>query len=140
LLQQATSHPSQHSFQHLTCLLLLPLLPLLPLAAGCHAARPLADGGGRQLLGVNCGGPGPLAIGPHRAVALPRHGVILGSVQFRNTGPRPFGFNNAGFRLQGWNGPIDCNLRCPQNIIPAGGAINVSVCLWACVLLACGRA
>lgn len=105
--------------------------------AGCHAARPLQALSSsssssisitRQLLssqwgGPSCSGFNGLGFGATQALALPAHNLVLGQVTLRNNGPQPFGFQSCGVRLAGPS-PLDCNLRCPQNLVPAGGVLQ----------------
>lgn len=83
----------------------------------------------RQLLSVKWGGHGcssfnSIGFGTSQAVALPAHDLVLGHVQLRNNGPQPFNFQSCGVKLAGPS-PQDCNLRCPQNVVPAGGVLQV---------------
>lgn len=96
-----------------------------PSDAGCQAARPLAA---RQLLtwtGPSCSGIGGIGIGNAQALFVPGHNLVMGQVQLRNSGPRAFGFQTGGVKLAGPAGPLDCNLRCPQAVVPAGGSLQV---------------
>jgi hypothetical protein len=66
-----------------------------------------------------------VGIGNAQAVALPGQNLIMGQVQLRNNGPNPFAFQSCGVKLAGPSGPLDCNLRCPQTFVPAGGSLQV---------------
>lgn len=108
----------KHAASVMCCLLACLML------SGCHAARPLAA---RQLLmwtGPSCSGVGGIGIGNAQALFMPGHNLVMGQVQLRNSGPRPFGFQSGGVKLAGPAGPLDCNLRCPQAVVPAGGSLQ----------------
>jgi hypothetical protein len=129
-LMLSGAQQSEHTQQLLACFH-LPACQLThrcrlpPLPAGCHAARPLAA---RQLLmwtGPSCSDVGGIGIGNAQALFMPGHNLVMGQVQLRNSGPRPFGFQSGGVKLAGPAGPLDCNLRCPQAAVPAGGSLQV---------------
>lgn len=75
--------------------------------------------------GPSCSGIGSIGIRNAQALFVPGHNLVMGQLQLRNTGPRPFGFQTGGVKLAGPAGPLNCNLRCPQAVVPAGGSLQV---------------
>ncbi|KAF6252050.1 hypothetical protein COO60DRAFT_560611 [Scenedesmus sp. NREL 46B-D3] len=115
------------SLMAVTCLLL----------AGAAAARPLGDGVGRELLakpsrtpwGLPTACPNGISFGGYKAFMIPQHNLIAGNIQVYNRGRNTLNMRAAGFHL----GPtkaarhlntIKGGLRCPKQVIPAGGSLT----------------
>ncbi|KAF6253632.1 hypothetical protein COO60DRAFT_403293 [Scenedesmus sp. NREL 46B-D3] len=109
----------------ITCLLL----------AGAAAARPLGDGVGRELLakpgrtpwGLPTACPDGISFGDYKAFQIPQHDLIAGSIQVYNRGRNPLNLRATGFHLRPTKrnlNKIKGGMRCPKQVIPAGGSLT----------------